>query len=389
MQLRIRRVTLCHMNSDTGIPPGDRKFKEGHFFLAYGFWLQPDSESVIADVVWPKKVSETRLINTKTLNRIFRRRPGKLTRKKAEVMSRALGRAFKQVAAAHKAAYNAQPRWFLDSLTVNSTAEAKEVLKEFMDFVDHTTSYSPWATDFLFATGLSLEDLKKHGWKHITYDFIKELTDGERDVLVPKVAKVYLVGTSEQFLDLIRQAEKSVPQAVARLEFLFPERQDLADACEFYLMGKMPRERLDAIPTVSQLAGEWATEAVRNPDSKDAQVARDSLDKLVSKNSALRSGSNKGRPKLQVPSMAVKELYKMCLCLFVQVKQVRGFLVKHSVDNDNNMGILRELYPWLKNVSDGDILSFVENSASAGAMQITGHILGIGPTKVQQMIYSD
>jgi len=50
---------------------------------------------------------------------------------------------------------------------------------------------------------------------------------------------------------------------------------------------------------------------------------------------------------------------------------------------------LLRLYPWLKKVAGKDILSFIEDSASKGAMHITGDALGMSLGKVQQTLYTD
>jgi len=162
-----------------------------------------------------------------------------MTRKEAEALTRKLARQFKESLDYSNALYSAQPQWSLSDFSVSS-GEIMELLQEFMDFVDYTTSHFRWVT----GAPPNEKELMKHGWKHITYDLIKELTDSDMSFLVPAAFRVDLVGTSEQFLDLIRQAENRVPQAVARLEFLFPRRDDLDEACKYKLFERIVRERL-------------------------------------------------------------------------------------------------------------------------------------------------
>jgi hypothetical protein len=296
-----------------------------------------------------------------------------------------LKRDFEEIVYANNAYYSAQPQWSFRDIPVNSVVEAIEVLQEFKDLVEHTTSNFDWLT----GPPTLKKELRKHGWKHVTHDLVKELTSGEKSFIVPPAMQADLVGTSEQLLDLIRQAENRVPQAVARLEFLFPRRDHLAQACEFNLLEKIPRARLDDIPTVAQLAAEWATEAVRNADSMGAERARDRLKLLVSRGSALRSTSDKGRPKVNVHPIAIKEINDMNYCLFRQVQEVRTFLDRNFPYDKGNQSRLLRFYPWLKDVAGKDIWSFIKGSASMGAMQITGVAFGISPGKVQQTLYEN
>jgi hypothetical protein len=386
VHLLTRRVTLCHVKSEKDAPPDDRFRKEGRWFVAEGFWLLPKIESVIANADAARaRFTPPRLRSRKGRDITLGKRSREISRKQAEAITRRLKRDFEEIVDASNAYYRAQPHWSLHDITVKSVVEAIELLQEFVDFTEHITPHFRWMTGPL----TNEKELKKHGWKHITYDWIKGLTEGKMSFLVPPAMRADLVGTSEQLQDLIRQAENRVPQAIARLEFLFPRRQDLVEACEFTLLKKIPRETLDGIYSVAQLAGEWATMAVCNPDSEEATRALGLLRLLVLKGSALRSSSDKGRPKLQVHPVAIREIYKMSSCLIRQVQEVRTFLDRTFPRGNENQSRLLRLYPWLNDVAGRDIVSFIKGSASTGAMQITGRALRISPGKVQQTLYED
>lgn len=381
VHLLTRRVTLCHVKSEKDAPPDDRFRKEGRWFVAEGFWLVPNMESVIYPALERFKFSNSR--NRKSREQTVGKRSRTISRKQAEIRTRRIARDFKELVEESKALYMAQPQWSLRDFSVNS-GEIVALLQEFMEFVEYAASYFEW-------TGrlpVLRTDLQKHGWKHITYDFIRELVD-DKASLVPAPIQADLAGTPEQLMDLIRQAESRVPSSAARLEFLFPERDDLAYACEVTMSEKVPRARLDKIPTVGQLAAQWATEAVRNPDATEGQLARDRLQLLVSRGSVLRSSLDKGRPKVQVHQTAIKDIYEITYCLIKQIQEVKQFFAKYLSGDKEIEFHLWIFYPWLRDVIGKNVLSFVNGSTSDSAARLTGLMLGISPSKVQQTIYAD
>jgi hypothetical protein len=367
------------MKSKKGTPSNDGLPKVGRWFRAEGFLLVPNLENVIYPTLGKVKFSISRKRQTQEYK--VGKRSHKISRKHAEIRTRRAVRGFREAVKACNDCYGAQPQWSLCDIPVSSD-EIVALLQEFTEFLEYTS------TEFEWMRGLPIlrTELQKHSWKHITYDLIKERVE-DQTTLVPAPIHAGLAGTPEQLMNLIEEAENRIPSSVSRLEFLFPNREDLAFACEGVMLEKILRARLDKIPTVGQLAAELATIAVRNPNSTKGQEARDRLQLLVSKGSVLRSSSDNGRPKIQVHATGIRETYKLCYSLIKQIQKVKQFLAKHLNGDKEIEFHLWIFYPWLRDVVGKNVLSFVNGSASDSAAQMTGFMLEISPSKVQQTVY--
>jgi hypothetical protein len=380
MHVGLRRATLCYMSDPKTLPPGEDDLLKGRWLFAMDFVLCPDLTDFLAN--WGK-VKRKHIFTRSRKQKYWKKSPRKLTRKDALARSRALGRDYKEIVGVSNALYSAQPHWSLRDISVGS-GEIIELIQEFQELVEYTTANFDWVG----GPPILGKELQKHGWKHITYDSIKELVR-DKACLVPAPLQADLAGTPEQLMDLIRQAENRVPSAAARLEFLFPDRNHLAFACECVMLEKIARARLDRIPTVGHLATQWATEAIRNPDSIEGKRAFHRLHLLVSRGSVLGLDSDKGRPKVQVHPTGIKQVYEMTYSLIKQIREVKQFFAKYLSGGKELESHLWIFYPWLRDVPENNILSFLERSTSDSAARLTGFMLRISPSKVQKTIYPD
>jgi hypothetical protein len=380
MRLGLRRATLCYMSEPKILPSGKDDLLKGRWLFAMDFILCPDLTDFLAN--WGK-IKRKPIFTSSRKQEYSTKSARKLNRKDALARSRALRRDYKEIVGISNALYSAQPHWSLRDISVGS-GEILALIQEFQELVEYTTANFEWVG----GPPILEKELQKHGWKHITYDSIRELV-GDKASIVPAPLQADLAGTPEQFMELIRQAESRVPSAAARLEFLFPDREHLAFACEYVMLEKIPRARLDEIPTVGQLAAQWATEAVRNPDTIEGKRALHRLQLLASRGSVLRASSDKGRPKVQAHPTGIRKIYKMSYSLIKQIHEVKQFLARYLRSDKELEFHLWVFYPWLRDVVGKNVLSFVNGSTSDSAARLTGLMLEISPSKVQQTIYAD
>jgi len=349
----------------------------GQWFFASVYWLLPHCNKSYAAL---KAVGEI-WARQEPIPELTKLSSGQSTREEAELRSRELQEMARVLSAREIAFYNAQPSWSLISLTLNSADELEPCLLEFQRLVEHCS----WEFDWRFASIYENTQWRKHGWKHISYSTLCDTLSWEKDDDLP-LDRAELVGTAEEFLNVDRDAVQLDPGSIARLQVLFPEREDLVEIVEFYTYDSDLISKVWRIPTADEMAATLTESILRDPNSPDAEKKRKELQKLVSKGSGLGSRSSGGRPTLPTHPRLILLTYQMSYCLAQQIREVVRFLGRYHRER-NVQPVLLRFYPWLKEVPGHDILSFLERSPNDAAVQISSQLLEMSPSKISKTIY--
>ena len=109
---------------------------------------------------------------------------------------------------------------------------------------------------------------KKHSWKHTTFAEIEWiLADVKAGRWLPPQVTVDQIGSFERARSLFRRAERGEPDAVARVDSLFPSEEDKYTAAR-HLFGLKDEDSGPVIPSIHQVAAQFAEIAVRSPTRK-------------------------------------------------------------------------------------------------------------------------
>jgi hypothetical protein len=84
------------------------------------------------------------------------------------VFPRTLESDVKELIKRGKDEYRHQRDWSLDQVTSYSNSEARHVVREFLTAARNASEDSP------LLLGVRLRDRRRHGWKHVTYDDVKD-----------------------------------------------------------------------------------------------------------------------------------------------------------------------------------------------------------------------
>jgi hypothetical protein len=282
--------------------------------------------------------------------------------------------------------YNCQPTWSLsDFALTNSLDEAKQIVGEFLELAELATDEFNWA---LAPVGQSLLDLKRHCWKHASFGVIQQLLKNI-EVFLPPEARLDLLGSAEGARELYRQAELCNPEAVARVNFVFPDERDRRRAAKYLFEELEPREPIPVIRSVASLAAMYADLAIRGPDSPEAEGSRDALRRLVSRKAAKGSAPQGGRPPMTHHASTIALIHLISYGLAKQINEVHRFLERSLPHTPAKAKPLTGgFYPWLSkppiNLTIDDVL---RRKVSKLACVIAGHALDLSPSKIEKSIY--
>jgi hypothetical protein len=355
--------------NDNKHEPADHR---GRWFTAVGYWLYPKGLEFT--------LPHSRLDALKKAMYAAEAAPdlhppaGEMDVTTARVFSDSARRYVLAMEAYNSASYNAQPKWHLRDLKA-SVADAHAVITEFVKLTSITSSEYFWP-------GLNSDGNRWHihGWKHICLKDIedqwKEYTEGE----TPGVIIAEGIGDDE-LRSLFRAAQNRDPEAIGRVWTLFPKVEEHE---EIYLWYVNSNDRPKAIPDPITLAGEFVNTIFSRPRSEEATQARTALLKLISPSVSHGVRAQKGRPKNLVPPSIVSLVSSMSCSLARQIREVRKFLSRLKMAERDQAVLLLGAYPWLGELKNWDLLSFLELAPSSAGLVIAEHVTGISQRAVER-----
>lgn len=224
--------------------------------------------------------------------------------------------------------YNAQPKWSLSDIQIGSSSEALQVLGEFLRFVEVTAAEFCWTVN----RPVRGMDWKQHAWKHTTFAEIETIVaDVNSGRWLPLELRVDQLGSLEEAQTLFQRAERGEPDAVARIDSVFPSRADKIAAAR-HLFDLKDEDAAHPILSAPQLAAKLAEIAVRAPDSPDAERARRGSVLLLSKQGAKGSRPQGGRPPSPHHEEVVTTIWMMSYAMSKQLREVYNFLQNSEPD---------------------------------------------------------
>ncbi len=346
----------------------------GEWFRCEGYWLVPSG----------KGNGRTLRPRTRKLARVGK--PGvRSPRKSARVTEKQIERQLQDYFESETARYNAQPEWSLRNLRARSLDEARAIIAEFQRCVRHTSAEFSWPSTY----PSKRMHWRKHGWKHITFDAIVSVAEDARAARGHfRYLRLDLLGGSDEdhrkvFLD----AAGRDPAAVARLDHLLPTEGSKMDVARLLFDRDTAQRIVDSIPSASELGGEYADVAVRCPDPKEADEAREHLKQLVSPGAARGSTGQGGRPPVPYDDETIDLVYKMSYSLCRQIKEVDRFIARFMRRGETRRAYLAVLYPVIEKLSIPPPGSFLKLRAMAGGALIAAHVLGLSSSKVRKVVY--
>jgi hypothetical protein len=337
-----------------------------------GWWLIPYTREAVSAMY--------RALETLGSTRRSTILPRTVPRKRSEI-HREVKRLVPEIHKERIAFYNAQPCWSLREIQVNSSSEVHQAVEEFLGLAKIAAAEFCWAMN-LPVSGMGW---KIHGWKHTTFaeieNIIKDLNAGH---WLPPELRADLIRSAAEAEALFHRASRNEPEAVARLDFLFPSKEDKLRAGQAIL----DTTQNPIVPAPEFLAADWVRTAIRHPDSNEAEEARDNLRRLVSKQAAKGSRPKGGRPASQHHEEIVSTIWMMSYCISKQMREIQKFLLKSEPDEKKRRAILDESYLWLYPVTGMDYVQFLEFGNTQSALELAGKLLGISASKVAKVVHS-
>jgi hypothetical protein len=245
-----------------------------------------------------------------------------------------IGRLGEEVRKEKIAIYNAQPRWSLSDIRIESSSDAPKVVEEFLWLVKFA------AAEFCWTLNRPTKEMhwKKHAWKHTTFAEIERIiADVKAGHWLPPELRIDQIGSFEEAQILFGRAKRREPDAVARIDSVFPSQADKNRAAK-HVFELKDEEAVPPIPSARQLAAELAEIAVRSPDSQDAKRARRQSALLLSMQAVKGSRPQGGRPPSQLHEEVVSTVWMMGYAVSKQMREVRDFLQKSEPDSGHLEG---------------------------------------------------
>jgi hypothetical protein len=312
----------------------------------------------------------------------FRTSSQPVSRSEAEKLTRSLIQETRHALQARSRYYNAHPHWSLADVKVNSLTESSEVIVEFFHLVKCA------AAEFCWPLNYPEKDMrwKQHSWTHTTFSTIESvIAEVRRGTWLPPESILDLIGSRKEARELFLRAARKEPEAVARIGSLFASEDDRNTAARALFM---PTDPVPRILSVGDLAAELAERAGRHPDSAEAESARRNLNQLVSKHAVKGSKSRGGRPSSPHHKEIVLVVWMMCYSICKQMREVDRFLENIEKDASKRRPQLTQLYPWVSAKLHKDALNFLKDGNTSCALDLTGSLLELSPSKVQKVVYA-
>jgi hypothetical protein len=282
--------------------------------------------------------------------------------------------------------YRAQPRWELVDISARSPLEATAIAEEFLLVAKEASAEYCWILNEPPAHA----DWELHGWKHVSYEDLLEVSDEAKCSWVPEIRIDATVG-SRNAEDLFKRAIAREPEAVATINFLLPSKEDRLSVAKSMCSGDVSEADVCRIPSPLDLGVQLLRVIMNKPTSPDAEVARKRLQQLISKKSLTRGSRGKGRPRENHHPETVRRVYIMANSLLRQVRQVDELLQRQIQSPIQRQKIVAQHYPWFsesrvysKDAKSNDLLSMQPSEA---ALHVAAAPLGLSPSKVEKLVH--
>jgi len=352
----------------------DNQPEKGNWFVRFDFWVIPNS--ILNDFRVPLRDFADRFEKAKRKRRVIH------TKTRPDEILEGLDEDMQWLARWQTEKYNAQPKWHLRNLHGLPSDRGGDVLQEFRQLAKAAAESFDWQTADFFP-GMNW---REHGWKRISYESIGDLIS-ERKVFFPPQVTLDIVGSREKQVELFRRAAERDPRAVARLWHLFPNPINMQAAIRHLFSGNARQARVPTIPSLTEVAGEYARVAVNDPESGEADVARKNIEVLVSRGAALGADKSAGRPRVGWHEEIIQEVYRMSYCLCSQICEVSEFLDSRVGDEGQRAELLGKLYGSLTNDLGKCLDDLQEAETSTVACDVAGKFLNISASKISQVFH--
>jgi hypothetical protein len=295
-----------------------------------------------------------------------------------------MGRLDEEVQREKTAIYNAQPRWSLRDIQIDSSREASQLVGEFLRLVQFAAAEFCWT----FNRPVKKMDWKLHSWKHTTFAEIERIiADVNAGRWLPPEVTLDLIGSDKDVQQLFERAEVGEPDAVARVDSLFPFKEDKCTAAR-HVFGLSKEQLNPRIPSVGDVAARLAKIAVRSPDSHQADLARHQLERLVSKQAVKGSRPRGGRPRTPHHEETVTTVWMMSFAVSKQMREVQDFLQTSEPDKQKRDTKIEQSYPWVSGLLRSSCGEFLGYGNTQNALQLAGKFLGLSASKIQKVVYT-
>jgi hypothetical protein len=351
----------------------DSNLEEGKWFYCSGWWLFPcSSHSIVAlrqaiqELSRLKEPADHRPTDSRT----------------ADEIQREIVQGFRELREHKTVFYNAQPEWSARQVSIHSSSEVLDVVNEFLRFVEFA------AAEFCWTMNRPHEEMhwKKHSWKHTTFAEVERIiADVKARRWLPPQLTLDVIGTFEQAQELFRSAERIEPEAITRIDSLFPSEEDKYTAAR-HLFGLNEGDAVPLIPTAVELGYELLRNIFRSDSQKNQDHARDLLKRLISKQAATGSQPGGGRPPSAHHPETVITIWMMCYAMAKQIREVDRFVSKYESNRPNRHSRLHQYYPQLyqHKIALSDVL---DRETVRSAFEVAGKFLELSTSKIDKVVY--
>lgn len=285
--------------------------------------------------------------------------------------------------------YDDQPKWSFGQIKARDLDQAHEVVGEFVQAVRHASYEYCWP----LSHALSKAQWQKHSWKHVTYNDLKLAAE---DTVRPKIPEMrfhgFDIGSIRRLF--VGAFEKNL-SAVAFLTHLFPDENEKEAIAKSYLEGFSHAIDVDlkGIPSAGDLASDYVMEMYRDPNSREAEQAREKLEFLISPKSLKGQVRAAGRPYEVLHDESVAIVHRMSAALFRQIREMDRFLARFEVSEDARIPFLVEKLPWISGLRvqeeyDEPLRALLSKHPTEGAPFLAHLVLPhLSPSTIEKAAY--
>ena len=366
--------------------------RTGRWFFRVGFWVVPLTDRGIEGL---RKADESLEPSRRREEESLERQSKKFdasdqrfcTKEAQEALARTeeIDTLLISLVASERAIYRVQPKWNLVEIPTQSRKDVAAVVEEFLAMAEEASAEYCW----IFNEPPGHKDWEVHAWKHVSYQDLLQVSEEAKNSFSAEVRVGAAIG-SENVENLLQRAIAREPEAVAIVDLLCPSKEDRLSIVQTMCTGKVIKADIEKIPCAMDLGTELLEIILNKPTSLEADTARQSLQKLISKKVLTGFSRGRGRPGGRLDLETVRRVYIMANALLRQIRQVDELLRKHVPTATERQQIIGGFYPWYlktkaysKDIAVGDLLSL---QPSEGALRVAAQPLGLSPSKIEKLV---